>query len=76
MDALATVLKWMAILGFLGWMALNVLVGYQILVKGGRGEARHSSLRQSPRRTRPAMNRRAPRAGRGAFQSGVANAIL
>lgn len=34
MDALASVLRWVAIGGFLGWSVLNVVVGYQILVRG------------------------------------------
>jgi hypothetical protein len=37
MDALASVLKWIAFAGLLGWSALNVFVGYEVLVKkGGR----------------------------------------
>ncbi len=36
MDILTVALKWIGVAGVLAWTTLNVLVGYQILVKGQR----------------------------------------
>ncbi len=37
MDVVAQVLRWAAIAGFAGWVALNVFVGYELLGKGASG---------------------------------------
>ncbi len=34
MDAIAVILKVVTVAGVVGWMTLNFVVGYQLLVKG------------------------------------------
>jgi hypothetical protein len=69
MDIMADVLRWIGIAGVIGWMALNVFVGYELLVKNpsatplrnrrtstaGSRKRRRTTEQQHSLRDQPAM---------------------